>query len=142
MSQDTEKRRNAPTLKVERGHVQDPASTAATLNQAAEIVTFSGSRYLVAESSDGYWWLVARNVRNPYSCAVPSGVWRIDQPWPWPPILGHPLHLLAAQALSRDDPTRAPGGGKVTSSVQQVLALTAAQWEQATTVDSIVNRLV
>ena len=88
-----------------------------------EIYTESGSVYSVARESDG-WWVEAINVPNPSSAPLEaSGRWPIAPPQPWPPVLGLPLRLMAAQELPVDDPRRLPGGGKETSAVRHVLRI-------------------
>ena len=75
--------------------------------------TLSGSCYRLA-SSDGEWILTADNVPNASSCALNgTGPWVITPPLGL--FLGFPLELLAPTTLPLDDPSRVPGGGKLTS---------------------------
>ena len=85
---------------------------------AWRIRTRSGSVYTVAHDRDGKWWLGGRNVANPFSTALPPGLWEIEPPQPWPPIIGLPLIMLAPTLWATDNPKRIPGGGKVTSPVE------------------------
>ena len=87
---------------------------------AWRIRTRSGSAYLVARDAAGKWWLGGRNVPNPFSVALPAGVWEIEPPEPWPPIIGLPLVMLAPRMWALDNPKRIAGGGKVTSPVASV----------------------
>jgi hypothetical protein len=88
-----------------------------TWEEIWRITTRAGSLYVVALDSAGDWWMDGRNVPNPASCALPPQFWRIEPPQPWPPRLGAPVMLMALSSLDREDPARAPGGGKVTSDV-------------------------
>jgi hypothetical protein len=90
------------------------------------ITTRSGSIYLIARDRAGAWWMQARNIPNPGSCALPLQLWQIDAPEPWPARLGAELNLFALSSLEYDDPARAPGGGKVTSDVSTIEQLVPA----------------
>lgn len=86
----------------------------ATVIQTA-IGTRSGSVYYVLER-DGRYWLSMANVPNPGSGRV-EGLWEIDEPDPWPAVIGASLLMPALSTLEHDDPRRIPGGGKFTSVV-------------------------
>lgn len=99
------------------------AATSGTGPAAWVITTLTGSRYVVVRAPDGVWWFGGKNQPNPRSVALPPRLFRIDPPWPWPPVLGVPLRLFAADDLYVGDPERAPQGGKITSNVQRVEAM-------------------
>lgn len=92
------------------------------------VVTMSGSCYLVAETRNGRWWFVARNVAHTRSRTVPVGIWEIARPNHWPPALGESLLLLARKDMRRDDPARVLGGGKRTAVVIAAEPLPPEQW--------------
>lgn len=83
------------------------------------VKTETGSIYRIEERQDGTWWFSAENIPNPTSARV-VGAWQIVRPTPWPPVLGVGLYLLVDPALPKTDPTRVPGGGKVTTPVVEV----------------------
>lgn len=86
------------------------------------ITTQSGSRYIVAQDRDGIWWLAGDNVLSPTSCSLQDGMWAVQQPVPWPPILGYRLWIEALR-LPFGHPDRLPGGGKDTSQVVSMAVL-------------------
>lgn len=69
------------------------------------IATRSGPRYVVGHDAEGVWWFGGENVPNPVSESLPPRHWRIETPTPWPPLLGAPAFLNAAQDLDISDPT-------------------------------------
>lgn len=81
------------------------------------IHTYTGSVYYVSRDSEGQWWMGADNVPNPTSCYLGDGTWVIQQPAPWPPVVGESIMLLPPPELEFGDPRRVPGGGKYTSPV-------------------------
>jgi len=120
---------------VDRGDVLDGSDTGSGTAHAAEdavrvqawlITTRSGSLYVVARNASGQWWFAGKNRPNPFSCALPPRLWRITVPEPWPPVIGASLGLLAPGDLAYDDPARVPGGGKRTSAVETIEALSLA----------------
>lgn len=88
-----------------------------------EIETRSGSVYRITRDGSGQWWVGGENVQTPMSHSLVDGTWEIDPPTPWPPVLGSALEFRAPPDLALDDPTRIPGGGKLTSSVMSVRVL-------------------
>jgi hypothetical protein len=84
------------------------------------IITQTGSSYFLAHDQAGDWWLAADNIPSPRSCSLADGVWAVQEPVPWPPIVGERL-WIEAQPLPMNDPRRVPGGGKDTSPVIQVI---------------------
>jgi hypothetical protein len=82
------------------------------------------------ETSVGEYWLRADNVPNPLSRSItPDRWWRIDTPEPWPPQVGLNLLLPAHRTLRLDDPERIPGGGMITSPVQDLTDASPTQAE-------------
>ena len=73
---------------------------------------------LARDSADG-WWVAAQNIPSSTSCPLHDGVWPVQQPEPWPPIIGARL-LIQALPVPWSDPRRLPGGGKYTSPVVRV----------------------
>lgn len=92
-----------------------------------EITTESGSLYRVGLDADGRWWIGGDNVATPTSRSLADGCWEIEPPAAWPPELGSPLEFRAPARLSREDPRRVPGGGKVTSRVVEVHHIPGSQ---------------
>jgi hypothetical protein len=83
-----------------------------------EVRTAAGSRYWFRRDPDGRWWVSADNAPLPLSACLADGCWRLAAaPTPWPPIPGLPLRFDAPAELAADDPTRIPGGGKITARV-------------------------
>lgn len=93
--------------------------------QSWTIHTRSGSLYRIAVDSAGRWWISGDNVRTPISSYLGDGCWEIQPPSPWPPQIGSPLTFLAPPHLEIGDPNRIPGGGKVTSPVVDITAVSA-----------------
>lgn len=100
---------------------RDPAAVA----EAWVVTTETGSRYVVVRDHADVWWFGGDNMPSMWSVALPRGLWRIDPPRPWPPILGSGLVMMAPAGIDRTDPARVPGGGKLTSAVQIVEPLSA-----------------
>ena len=105
-----------------------PAKTEITLSNSAmmpilvRLRTASGSEYLVKRHSDDSWWCSARNVPNASSTPLDgTGWWRIARPFPWPPIIGCYVVLMALPEFLHNEPRRMPGGGKWTSPVIEML---------------------
>jgi hypothetical protein len=92
------------------------------------VITISGSRYLVAETRNGCWWFIGRNVANARSRTLPVGIWEIARPDHWPPVLGESLVLLAPEWMRGTDPARVVGGGKRTAVVIAVEPLRPEHW--------------
>lgn len=92
-----------------------------------EITTESGSLYRFGLDADGRWWVSGDNVASPTSSSLADGSWEIAPPAAWPPELGSPLEFRAPARLSRENPKRVPGGGKVTSRVVEVHHIPGSQ---------------
>lgn len=90
---------------------------------AWQLHTESGSVYELRLAPDGTYWFGGRNVPNPWSVALDGQLWRVQQPVPFPPVLGEPIWVRAPVELDRDDPCRIPGGGKLTTPLVAIVTL-------------------
>jgi hypothetical protein len=103
------------------GRGDDRARAGVLIRRWCRVTTRSGSIYDIVETSDGEYGLRVDNVPNPLSRSItPDRWWRIDTPEPWPPQVGLNLLLPAHRTLRLDDPERIPGGGMITSPVQDL----------------------
>lgn len=83
-----------------------------------KVTTAAGSVYIITKNDDG-WFVVANNKADKFSQALdPHTQWKIWEPEPWPPVIGHYITLLSRwQQGPMDHPDRMPGGGKATNTV-------------------------
>lgn len=88
-----------------------------------EVLTQTGSRYYLGLDDQGRWWMWGDNVPSPTSARLSSTWWEIEQPDPWPILLGGSVTFRAPRDWAPDDPRRIPGGGKRTSSVSMIRVL-------------------
>ena len=85
------------------------------------ITTDTGSEYNIAERPDGTFVVFGNNVVSPYSQSIGDGVWPVNKPTPWPPVLGEVIFIESTLVSELPGtPGRLPGGGKHTSPVRTV----------------------
>ena len=84
------------------------------------VETASGSRYAIDEDDDGFW-LIGDNTVTADSRDIRGRRWAVEQPEPWPVVLGESVVLRARRNLAPDDPERMPGGGKAISPIVVVI---------------------
>ncbi len=93
--------------------------------------TVSGSAYTSRRGADGRLYVSADNGPTAYSRSLADGEWEIDpSPWPWPPVVGHPLEFRPPGGMDLRSPARVPGGGKSTSTVTSVRRVATAPGER------------
>lgn len=96
-----------------------------SLRRLCRVVTRSGSSYLIAESNVDEFYVCIDNVPNPRSVALrPVFWWRVERPYPWPPVIGQSQVMVALLRYAMEDADRMPGGGKITSAVMSVEQMT------------------
>jgi hypothetical protein len=88
-----------------------------TIRRIFRVVTRSGSVYKIAESNFAEFYVFSVALR-------PVFWWGVEAPDPWPPVIGHPLQLIALLRYAMDDPERMPGGGKITSPLTSIDEIT------------------
>lgn len=104
-------------------HAPLPPDDGTLWKAAFRLHTETGSTYELRVGEDGTFWFGGNNVPNPVSRPLDGRLWRVQRPVPFPPLLGEPLFVAAPPELECDDPTRIPGGGKLTSRITAILIL-------------------
>lgn len=88
------------------------------------IETATGSKYRLAQLSDGTTWLSGVNVINPFSQPLPNREYQVVVKSSLPPIVGRSLFAECIHFSAPDHPNRMPGGGKITSPILRITELT------------------
>ena len=87
------------------------------------ITTMSGSVYTIRQATTGIWRMLGENVVTERSKDI-RAVDGLEHGWEVEfgsvPKIGEPLCVLAPARLAMDDPTRIPGGGKITSPITNI----------------------